>query len=128
MGSYEVAPEDIGELAKLISSTPALHLPDLLEALLTNRELVDIIRRILIAKMVLQDKTYDEINQETKAASSTISLVKQSLAINDGILTAALGGKKPSPIKHRDRELDPVSRYLRNRIRKGKWQHALERV
>lgn len=119
ISAYAIDPIEIGRLAKLISHTPDAQLPKLLEALLTKRELVDIIRRVLIAEMVLQRNTYEKIYQDLKASPNTVSLVQQSLAMHNEILANAINKQ----LKHSHREtvaIDPIEKYFHNRIRKGK--------
>ena len=116
---YNIEPAEITRLAKLISKTPNAQLPKLLEALLTKRELVDIIRRILIAEMLLQNKTYDKIQQVIKTSPSTIALVQQSLDKHNGILADAVD-QQPKRFFINNIQPDPTQEYFRNRIRKGK--------
>ena len=117
--AYNIEPAEITRLAKLISKTPNAQLPKLLEALLTKRELVDIIRRSLIAEMLLQNKTYDKIQQVIKTSPSTIALVQQSLDKHNGILADAID-QPPKRSVINSIQFDPTQEYFRNRIRKGK--------
>ncbi len=116
---YAIDPLEINRLAKLISNTPDSQLPKLLEALLTKKELVDIIRRILIAGMILQNHTYEKIHEDLKASPNTISLVQQSLVRHNEILASAID-KQPKYSSKRDVTSDPIQQYFRNRIHKGK--------
>ena len=116
---YAIDPSEINRLAKLISNTPDSQLSKLLEALLTKRELVDIIRRVLIAEMILQDNTYEKIHQNIKASPNTISLVRQSLDTHNEVLANAID-QQPRRSFRDDAMPDPIQQYFRNRIRKGK--------
>ncbi|MFH1088282.1 MAG: Trp family transcriptional regulator [Patescibacteria group bacterium] len=116
-GEYYIAPENIIELANIVSRVTPTQLPKLLTALLTPRELVDIVRRIIIAKLLLDGETFNNITKKTSASCTTIKLVKSALESQDGLLIHTIGIKKHT---RRKLELGPEEKYLLNRIKKGK--------
>lgn len=119
---YDIDLSEISILAKLISQAPGDQLPLLLDALLTKRELVDITRRIIIGQMIIQQKTYEQIYQATRASRNTIASVNQSLSDHDEILQDSLLGA--FRLHNRDNRSHPenyaLERYFANRIKKGK--------
>lgn len=124
-GEYYIEKSEIAELAQIIASAPNKRLVEFLDALLTKKELVDITRRIIIAKLLLARTTYAEISKKTRASKTTIKLVKQSLDKNDEILREGIMKHIKLPnlphVKYPAYMKDPVARYLQNRLRKGKW-------
>lgn len=61
-------------LRKLKSSK---DLSNFIDDLLTEEEILDLAQRIKIAKLILEGKTYDEIAEEVKASTSTVSKIGQ---------------------------------------------------
>jgi len=110
-GNYHIDANDFDKLANLFSTASTQQMKPLIKSLLTKREIVDITRRMLIAKASLEGSTYEEINQKTKAGKQTISFVKQSILMNDGILKKL--------IEQTD-NLTPVDQYIKRRLKKGK--------
>jgi len=108
---YKLDPNDFNKLIELLSNKTASQLKYLIRSLLTNRELVDIIRRIIIAKMIISGYTYKEINKETGSGQATISLVKQSLLINREILRKLI---------EQIYNLTAVDQYIKRRLKRGK--------
>lgn len=108
---YKLDPNDFNKLIELLSNKTTSQLKYLIRSLLTNRELVDIIRRIIIAKMIISGYTYKEINKETGSGQATISLVKQSLLINREILRKLI---------EQTCNLTPFDKYIKRRLKKGK--------
>lgn len=49
-----------------------------LEDLLTTKEILDMSQRILVAKLITEEKKYNKISEETGASSATISRVNRS--------------------------------------------------
>jgi len=120
---YEIELAEIQPLAKLVTNVPTNKLPELFDALLTPRELVDITRRLTIAQMLLQEKTYAEIYQATNASSNTIALVHHSLTDHENILQDSLQQSNPNSrhrLNYKEHSLSPAERYFSNRIKKGK--------
>ena len=117
-GDYYIDKEEIEKLAKIISSINSNKLPNLLESLLTKKELVNITRRIGIAKMLMNNRTYEEIQETMSASKTTVSLVRQSIYTNDGILGDVI--TKDKTVFTNNIDQDPVKKYAQNRIKKGK--------
>ncbi len=55
-----------------------------LEDLLTSQEIVEIARRMRVAKMLYEHTTYDEIARETGASTATISRVNRCIRFGEG--------------------------------------------
>ncbi|MFH0912161.1 MAG: Trp family transcriptional regulator [Patescibacteria group bacterium] len=120
-GEYYVDPATIKELSRIVSATSSNQMEKFLEALLTKKELVNITRRIAIAKMILANMTYEEISAETKASKSTLQLVKQSLYENEGLLGDIISRHTKIPRRSAPKDrIDPTTLYFQRRIRKGK--------
>lgn len=87
INEYILSPQDFSGLVAVINlASQEKLLPATLKSLLTDRELVDIARRIAISKMILSGKTYQQIGEDAKTSKNTIALVKQSLRSNHAIL------------------------------------------
>ena len=108
---YYLDPQDFNKLVNLFSQASTYQLKPLLKSLLTNRELVDITRRIIVGKMLLEGSTYQEIQKRTKNAARTTSFVRQSLLINRGILKKLI---------EQTYNLTPIDQYIKRRLKKGK--------
>ncbi|MEA1909527.1 MAG: YerC/YecD family TrpR-related protein [Patescibacteria group bacterium] len=119
MGDYYIEKSEINDIAKVLSTANRSDLPHLIDSLFTKKELVDISRRLIIAKMLLNGTTYEDINKATKASKSTIRLVRQSMHENDGVLEDVLANTNINSkfLKHNG---DSVYKYAKNRIKKGK--------
>jgi len=116
---YAIEPNDMLTLAKIIHPISIKQLPLFLNLLLTKKELVDITRRITIAKMLMNDKTYEEISKDIHTSRNTISFVQSSLADYDGFLEQALSSANPTN-NHKDWPLSMAEKRIFNRIKKGK--------
>jgi len=117
---YQIEPVELSTLAQLIDLTPPKQLPFLLDALLTKKELVDIVRRIIIAQMILKDATYEDILKDIHVARNTIALVNHSLFEYDGILKQTLARLMSPNDKYKHWVMSSAERQIFNRIRKGK--------
>ena len=120
-GEYYVSPAELSELAKIVTAVPSGQMEKTLEILLTKKELVNITRRIAIAKMILTGVSYENISSKLHASKSTIQLVNQSLVKQEGLVgdTISQNTKISRPAKP-DRNLDSATAYFERRIRKGK--------
>lgn len=87
---YYVANDDLNKLVKLLAKSPRDQIKPLLLSLLTKKELSDIIRRLLIAEMVLNGLTYEEIMKRMGSGKNIVSLVRRSLVDYGGTLTRLL--------------------------------------
>ncbi|MDA8346821.1 MAG: YerC/YecD family TrpR-related protein [Thermaerobacter sp.] len=79
-------------LTAIASSEEAHHL---LEDLLTPREIEELSLRMDIARRLHQGQTYEVIQQETGASSTTISRVRRALMRGAGGYRAVLGRLLP---------------------------------
>jgi len=118
-GEYYIEKTEITELAQIIGAVSNKNLPELLDSLLTKRELVDITRRIIIAKMLLAHITHEDISEKTHASKSTIQLVKQSLDENNELLKDVIA--QHTSIPQVSPAQDNITTYIKRRLRKGKW-------
>lgn len=57
---------------------------DLLEDLITRKELLDIAQRMLVAKMLSEQAVYNKIVEQTGASTATISRVNRSYLYGAG--------------------------------------------
>ncbi len=57
----------------------ARKLPDFLDDLLTEEEILDLTQRLKIAKLIIVGKTYDEIAEKVNTSTSTVSKIGQIL-------------------------------------------------
>jgi len=69
-------------------------LPNFLDDLLTEEEILDLAQRIKIARLIFDGKTYDEIAEKVGTSTSTVSKIGQIVKYGKGGLEKALGGKK----------------------------------
>lgn len=60
------------------------ELSSFLEDLLTEDEFLDLAQRIKIAKMILDDKTYDEIAEKVGTSTATVSKIGQVIKYGKG--------------------------------------------
>ena len=63
---------------------------DLLEDLMTRKEIMDIAQRMLVAKMLSEQIVYNKIVEETGASTATISRVNRSYLYGAGGYKKAL--------------------------------------
>ena len=64
-----------------------------LDDLLTEEEILDLAQRIKIARLILDEKTYDEIAEKVKTSTSTVSKIGQIIKYGKGGLQKALAKK-----------------------------------
>jgi TrpR-related protein YerC/YecD len=69
------------------------ELANFLEDLLTGDEFVDFAQRVKIAKLILEDKTYEEIAEKVGASTATISKVGQAIKYGKGSFQKLFSGK-----------------------------------
>jgi TrpR-related protein YerC/YecD len=69
------------------------ELANFLEDLLTEDEFVDFAQRVKIAKLILEDKTYEEIAEKVGASTATISKVGQAIKYGKGSFQKLFSGK-----------------------------------
>ncbi len=69
---------------KMAKLTMANEMEKFLRDLLTESELVMLVRRLQIAKMLLDEAPYEEIKRELKAGDSTIMSVRKKLESGKG--------------------------------------------
>lgn len=62
----------------------ARELPDFLDDLLTEEEILDLAQRLKIAKLIIDGKTYDEIAEKVGTSTSTVSKIGQVLKYGKG--------------------------------------------
>lgn len=67
----------------------ARKLPDFLDDLLTEEEILDLAQRLKIAKLIIAGKTYNEIAEKVKTSTSTVSKIGQVLKYGKGGLAKA---------------------------------------
>lgn len=70
------------------------ELSNFLEDLLTEDEFADFSQRIKIAKLILEDKTYDEIAEKIGTSTATVSKIGQVIKYGKGAFKKELGGDK----------------------------------
>lgn len=69
-------------------------LSNFIDDLLTEEEILDLAQRIKIAKLILEEKTYDEIAEKVGTSTSTVSKIGQVIKYGKGGLRKALENKK----------------------------------
>ncbi len=69
-------------------------LSNFIDDLLTEEEILDLSQRLKIAKLILEEKTYDEIAEKVGTSTSTVSKIGQIIKYGKGGLQKALGKKK----------------------------------
>lgn len=80
----------VDTLRKLKSSK---DLSNFIDDLLTEEEILDLAQRIKIAKLILEDKTYDEIAEKVGTSTSTVSKIGQVIKYGKGGLQKGFGKK-----------------------------------
>lgn len=68
-------------------------LSNFLDDLLTEEEILDLAQRLKIAKLILEEKTYDEIAEKVGTSTSTVSKIGQIIKYGRGGLRKTLGAK-----------------------------------
>lgn len=69
------------------------ELSDFLEDLLTEDEFTDFAQRVKIAKLILEDKTYDEIAEKVGTSTATVSKIGQVIKYGKGAFKRELDKK-----------------------------------
>ena len=87
-------PKDKELIIKTFKDLETRHeLSDFLEDLLTEDEFLDLAQRIKIAKMILDDKTYDEIAAKVGTSTATVSKIGQVIKYGKGAFKKEFGKK-----------------------------------
>ena len=77
-------------LDALNKAKKARELPDFVDDLFTEEEILDLAQRLKIAKLIIAGKTYDEIAEKVNTSTSTVSKIGQILKFGKGGLVKAL--------------------------------------
>lgn len=80
----------VDTLRKLKSSK---DLSNFIDDLLTEEEILDLAQRLKIAKLILDEKTYDEIAQKVETSTSTVSKIGQVIKYGRGGLQKSIAKK-----------------------------------
>lgn len=80
----------VDTLRKLKSSK---DLSNFIDDLLTEEEILDLAQRLKIAKLILEEKTYDEIAEKVGTSTSTVSKIGQVIKYGKGGLQKSLRRK-----------------------------------
>lgn len=80
----------VDTLRKLKSSK---DLANFIDDLLTEEEILALAQRLKIAKLILEEKTYDEIAEKVGTSTSTVSKIGQVIKYGKGGLIKVLGKK-----------------------------------
>ena len=59
-------------------------LSNFIDDLLTEEEILDLAQRLKIAKLILEEKTYDEIAEKVRTSTSTVSKIGQVIKYGIG--------------------------------------------
>jgi len=86
----------VDTIRKLKSSK---DLSNFIDDLLTEEEILDLAQRLKIAKLILEDKNYDEISEAVGTSTSTVSKIGQVLKYGKGGLEKVLGKKSKGGVK-----------------------------
>lgn len=70
------------------------ELPDFLDDLLTEEEILDLAQRLKIAKLIIEGNTYDEIAERVSTSTSTVSKIGQILKYGKGGLAKVFSKPK----------------------------------
>ena len=81
-------------LDALNKAKKARELPDFIDDLLTEEEILDLSQRLKIAKLIIAGKTYDEIAEKVNTSTSTVSKIGQILKFGKGGLAKAFSKPK----------------------------------
>lgn len=68
-------------------------LSNFIDDLLTKEEILDLAQRLKIAKLILEEKTYDEIAEKVGTSTSTVSKIGQVIKYGKGGLQSVLRRK-----------------------------------
>lgn len=68
-------------------------LSNFIDDLLTEEEILDLAQRLKIARLILENKTYDEISEKVGTSTSTVSKIGQVIKFGKRGLQKALGKK-----------------------------------
>jgi len=117
---YSVSATDMDALSHRLLNVSPKNMKAVLRGLLTQRELADITRRIAIARMVLDDKTYEDIQKSLGAGKMTISLVRRALDNNDQFFEFVTTHYTAPNRTNSDRGISDVEKYIARRLKKGK--------
>lgn len=110
--SYYLNSGDFNALIKLFfQASTQQQFKLLLKSLLTNRELVDITRRMIVGRMLLEGLTYQEIRKKNKSMPTTISLIKKNMLMDGEILKSLI---------EQTYNLTAADKYIKRRLKKGK--------
>ena len=71
-------------LDALNKAKKARELPDFVDDLFTEEEILDLVQRLKIAKLIIAGKTYDEIAEKVSTSTSTVSKIGQILKFGRG--------------------------------------------
>lgn len=90
-----MAKPNLGKDKKLLVETlrklkSSKDLSNLLDDLLTEEEILDLAQRLKIAKLILEEKTYDEIAEKVRTSTSTVSKIGQVIKYGKGSLEKVL--------------------------------------
>lgn len=72
----------------------ARELPDFVDDLFTEEEILDLAQRLKIAKLIIAGKTYDEIAEKISTSTSTVSKIGQILKFGKSGLAKAFAKPK----------------------------------
>ena len=86
----------VDTIRKLKSSK---DLSNFIDDLLTEEEILDLAQRLKLAKLILEDKNYDEISEAVGTSTSTVSKIGQVLKYGKGGLEKVLGKKSKGGVK-----------------------------
>lgn len=86
-------------LTETLKKLKSSDLPNFLDDLLTEEEILDLAQRIKIAQLILDGKTYEEISKKVGTSTSTVSKIGQVLKYGKGGLEKALGKKSKGGVK-----------------------------
>lgn len=101
----------------------AKDFPDVLNIFIdlhTSKEVAEIIRRVLIASLLIDGMTFDEIVEETGASRNTIAKVNQKMDRKNAVLMKIVqkAGNYSKFLKQSVDERDALSRLIDNSIAK----------
>jgi len=108
---HRIDSDGLNRLVELLQKAVPRSTRSLLFDLLTKKELADLSRRIIIAEMILNGLTYDEIGKRLDCSRNTIAIVATSLSRPSGVLNKLLDPSIDS---------DSPENYFSNRLKKGK--------
>jgi len=112
-GIYEhrINQEAFHRLVEMMNRASSKQRGTLLFSLLTTKELADVTRRIRIAELLLNGKSYDEIGEQTGSSRNTIALVARGLDRYERIIPQLLNP---------DSTVGTAGEYFTNRLKRGK--------